>query len=119
MQAYQLLRVIGKSRYGKLYLAQLKYDKEKYFTIKATSKGKLQSVQGLKDEMKMEQKLLDELEESVFFPKQIALLSNKTKLLSVTEFLAGGELFFQLRKKGRFAEDEAKFIAAELVAALE
>ena len=44
---------------------------------------------------------------------------SETKLFLVMEFLAGGELFFHLRKKGIILEKEAKFYMGELVLAIE
>ena len=35
----------------------------------------------------------------------------------VMEFMAGGELFFHLRKSGRFAEDRARFYICEIIEA--
>jgi protein-serine/threonine kinase len=37
----------------------------------------------------------------------------------VLEFCPGGELFFHLQQRVQFSEDHARFIAAELVLALE
>eukprot|EP00744_Colponema_vietnamica_P007642 GILI01010975.1.p1 GENE.GILI01010975.1~~GILI01010975.1.p1 ORF type:complete len:345 (+),score=81.06 GILI01010975.1:98-1036(+) len=41
------------------------------------------------------------------------------KLYLVMDFLNGGELFYHLKKAGRFSEERAKFYAAEIVLALE
>lgn len=35
----------------------------------------------------------------------------------VMEFMAGGELFFHLRKSGRFTEDRARFYICEIIEA--
>lgn len=42
-----------------------------------------------------------------------------TKLYFVMDFLNGGELFFHLKKEGRFTENKARFYAAEVILALE
>lgn len=41
------------------------------------------------------------------------------KLFFVLDYCGGGELFFHLGKVGRFAEDRAKYYAAQIVLALE
>jgi serine/threonine protein kinase len=35
------------------------------------------------------------------------------------DYLNGGDMFYHIRKKGRFSEKEARFYAAELILALE
>lgn len=40
------------------------------------------------------------------------------KLYFLMDFLNGGELFFHLKKEGRFTENKAKFYAAEVILAL-
>lgn len=44
---------------------------------------------------------------------------SETKMYFVIDFLAGGELFDHLRKDQRFSEERSKFIAAEIILALE
>ena len=41
------------------------------------------------------------------------------RLYFVIDFLNGGELFFHLRKAGKFNEDRARFYTAEILLALE
>ena len=41
------------------------------------------------------------------------------KLFFVMEFLNGGELFFHLRKEGKFSEDRTRFYAAEILLGIE
>lgn len=41
------------------------------------------------------------------------------RLYFVIDFLNGGELFFHLRKSGRFDEGRARFYASEILLALE
>lgn len=43
---------------------------------------------------------------------------SKDKLYFVLDYCAGGELFFHLGKLGRFAQDRARFYAAEIVLAI-
>jgi serine/threonine protein kinase len=41
------------------------------------------------------------------------------RLYFVLDYLNGGDLFYHMRKKGRFNEKEARFYAAELILAIE
>ena len=43
---------------------------------------------------------------------------SKDKLYFVLDYCAGGELFFQLGKTGRFPESRARFYAAEIILAI-
>ena len=43
---------------------------------------------------------------------------NQSKLYMVLDYLNGGELFFHLKKDGRFTEQRTKLYSAELVLAL-
>jgi hypothetical protein len=42
----------------------------------------------------------------------------KDKLYMILDYINGGELFFHLKKEGRFAESRVKLYAAEIVCAL-
>jgi serine/threonine protein kinase len=41
------------------------------------------------------------------------------RLYFIIDFLNGGELFYHLRREGRFTEDRTKFYTAEIILALE
>lgn len=43
----------------------------------------------------------------------------ESKMYFVMDFLAGGELFDHIRKDQHFSEERSKFIAAEIILALE
>jgi serine/threonine protein kinase len=61
---------------------------------------------------------LEELE-SPFIVKLAYAFQTNDKLYLVMEYVAGGELFFHLKQRGSFNEDEIKFFACEIISFLE
>ena len=56
-----------------------------------------------------ERTILGDFGDNPFIVKLYYAFQNEYKLYMVMEFMAGGELFFHLRKSGRFTEDRARF----------
>ena len=54
-----------------------------------------------------------------FIVKMHKAFQSDIKLYFIMDFLNGGELFFHLKKEGRFTENKTRFYAAEVVLALE
>jgi serum/glucocorticoid-regulated kinase 2 len=53
-----------------------------------------------------------------FIVKLHYAFQTETKLYLVMDFINGGELFFHLKREGRFLEDRVRFYAAECFLAL-
>lgn len=68
--------------------------------------------------MKAEREILTKLNHPFLVTLQFAFQSS-SKLFLVMDFLAGGELFLHLRRKGLILEKEVQFYVAEIVLALE
>lgn len=61
-----------------------------------------------------ERRILEEII-SPFIVKLAYAFQTDDKLYFVMEYVAGGELFFHLKQRGTFSEDEIKFFASEIV----
>jgi len=61
-----------------------------------------------------ERRILEELD-SPFVVKLAYAFQTDDKLYFVMEYVQGGELFFHLRQRGKFTEEEVRFYAAEIV----
>ena len=61
-----------------------------------------------------ERRILEELD-SPFIVKLAFAFQTEDKLYFVLEYVAGGELFFHLKQRGRFNEQEVRFYAAEII----
>ena len=67
---------------------------------------------------KAEKNIMQEVE-SPFIVRLYYAFQTDAKLYLVMDFMNGGELFYHLRKSGKFTESRAKFYAAEILLALD
>ena len=113
---YQILKVVGRGSFGKVYMVRRKSDGEIYAmkTLKKDFIIKTNQVQNTKTERDI-MTLIDH----PFVVKLHNAFQSSETLYFVTDFLNGGELFYHLCNEIRFSEDRARFYAAQLVLALE
>ncbi|KAF5402863.1 Non-specific serine/threonine protein kinase [Paragonimus heterotremus] len=113
---FQLLKVLGKGGYGKVFLAR-KIDTGQTYAMKVLKKASI--VTNAKDtaHTKSERNILEMIRHPFLVQLHYAFQS-PGKLYLVLEFLAGGELFMQLEKEGVFMEDQASFYLAEITLAI-
>jgi len=67
---------------------------------------------------KAEKSILQKIQHP-FIVKLHYAFQTKDKLYMILDYINGGELFFHLKKEGRFAENRVKFYAAEIVCAID
>jgi serine/threonine protein kinase len=67
---------------------------------------------------KSEREILEKINHP-FIIKLIFAFQNPEKLFIVTEYMCGGEIFYHLRKEGKFSEARTRLYIAEIVLALE
>uniref|UniRef100_A0A183A4G8 non-specific serine/threonine protein kinase n=1 Tax=Echinostoma caproni TaxID=27848 RepID=A0A183A4G8_9TREM len=113
---FQLLKVLGKGGYGKVFLAR-KMDTGQTYAMKVLKKASI--VTNAKDtaHTKSERNILEMIKHPFLVQLHYAFQS-PGKLYLVLEFLAGGELFMQLEKEGVFMENQASFYLAEITLAI-
>ncbi|VDP90485.1 unnamed protein product [Echinostoma caproni] len=113
---FQLLKVLGKGGYGKVFLAR-KIDTGQTYAMKVLKKASI--VTNAKDtaHTKSERNILEMIKHPFLVQLHYAFQS-PGKLYLVLEFLAGGELFMQLEKEGVFMENQASFYLAEITLAI-
>ncbi|VDO07254.1 unnamed protein product [Rodentolepis nana] len=118
-QDFNLLKVLGKGGYGKVFLAQkiTGVDCGQIFAMKVLKKASI--VTNAKDtaHTKTERNIL-ELIKHPFLVQLHYAFQTPGKLYLVLEFLAGGELFTQLEKEGVFLEEQAIFYLSEIILAI-
>ena len=112
---FQLIKVLGKGAFGKVYMVKRKTDGEIY-AMKVLHKDKVKKQQQI-EHTQTERWVLAETSHPFITSLRFAFQSIK-KLYLVMDYMVGGELFFHLQKEGRFSEDKCRFYAAELVSAL-
>lgn len=116
MESFSTISVIGKGSYAKVLLVR-KIKDGKFFAMKILKK---RSVEQKKQENHVltERKILIEMNNCPFMINFYYSFQSEKKLYFVLEYCPGGELFELLSKKRKFAEDQARFYAAQMVMAL-
>jgi len=113
---FQFLNQIGTGSFGKVYLVQ-KQDSQQLLAMKVLPKEKLQA-------RKQKEHAMAELQvlrrnDHPFVVRLRYSFQTRTKLYVLTDYFPGGELWFHLRRHGRFCEAWTRFYAGETLLALE
>eukprot|EP00475_Leptophrys_vorax_P009088 TRINITY_DN15979_c0_g2_i1.p1 TRINITY_DN15979_c0_g2~~TRINITY_DN15979_c0_g2_i1.p1 ORF type:complete len:546 (-),score=114.26 TRINITY_DN15979_c0_g2_i1:227-1864(-) len=112
---FVLIRTLGRGFFAKVMLVRGKRT-GKLYAMKILTKDA--AITGMQVESTIVERAFKELARHPFIVRLRCAFETPEKLYTFEDFYAGGELFFQLEKKGQFSEDEAKFIVAEVVLAL-
>ncbi|KAI8074668.1 kinase-like domain-containing protein [Gongronella butleri] len=114
--SFDLLRVIGRGSFGKVYVVRKK-DTNRIYAMKVLRKSRIISRSEVTHTM-AEKTVLAKIRNPFIVPLKFAFQS-PDKLYLVLAFINGGELFHHLQKEGRFSEERSRFYTAELLCALE
>uniref|UniRef100_A0A8C4QPJ1 Ribosomal protein S6 kinase n=1 Tax=Eptatretus burgeri TaxID=7764 RepID=A0A8C4QPJ1_EPTBU len=118
-ESFQLLRVLGKGGYGKVFQVRkvTGADSGEIFAMKVLKKAAI--VRNPKDtaHTRAERSILQAIKHP-FIVDLIYAFQTGGKLYLILEYLSGGELFMQLEREGIFMEDTACFYLAEITLAL-
>jgi len=116
LSQYEIIKVIGKGSFGKVFL------------VREKSSGTILAMKVLKkdyiiqknqvEHTKTERNVLGHVNHP-YIVGMVKAFQTKDKLFFLLDYCAGGELFFQLGKVGRFEESRAKFYAAQITLAIE
>lgn len=117
LEDFQFLRLIGVGSYGKIYVATKK-NSSKLYAIKILNKKNTYN-QIEKQNIKTERTVLAKLNHP-FIMKLYYAFQTKSNLYFITQFMYGGELNYHIYKEPNnyFAEDKARFYAAEIIIAI-
>ncbi|TNV79205.1 hypothetical protein FGO68_gene13766 [Halteria grandinella] len=115
-QDFFILKVIGRGSFGKVYLVKKK-DNDKLYAMKTLKKDQ-QLLAAQYASTKAEREILEKINHP-FIVKLHFAFQTPQKLYFVMDFLNGGELFYHLKREGRFTESRTQFYAAEILLALE
>ncbi|KAF6030808.1 hypothetical protein EB796_010884 [Bugula neritina] len=119
-QDFELLKVLGKGGYGKVFQVRKITGKDcgSIFAMKVLKKATI--MRNAKDtaHTKAERNIL-ECVKNPFIVDLIYAFQTGGKLYLILEYLPGGELFMQLEREGIFMEDMACFYLAEITLAIE
>lgn len=112
---FELLTVIGKGSFGKVMQVRKK-DDGKIYAMKVLRKETIVARKQVAH-TKAEKNILMKIQHPFIVNLNYAF-QTKDKLYMILDYINGGELFFHLKKEGRFSESRVKLYAAEIVCAL-
>ncbi|OCB91531.1 AGC/Akt protein kinase [Sanghuangporus baumii] len=117
IEAFELLKVIGKGSFGKVMQVRKK-DTQRVYALKTIRKAHIASRPGEITHILAERTVLALVNNPFIVPLKFSF-QNPDKLYLVMSFVNGGELFYHLQREGKFDENRSRFYAAELLCALE
>eukprot|EP01117_Protostelium_nocturnum_P009433 TRINITY_DN3367_c0_g1_i1.p1 TRINITY_DN3367_c0_g1~~TRINITY_DN3367_c0_g1_i1.p1 ORF type:complete len:429 (-),score=160.17 TRINITY_DN3367_c0_g1_i1:61-1347(-) len=112
---FELLNVIGKGSFGKVMQVKKK-DDGKIYAMKVLNKEAIIARKQVAH-TKAEKSILSKIQHP-FIVRLHYAFQTKDKLYMILDFINGGELFFHLKKEGRFSEARVRFYAAQIVSAI-
>jgi len=112
---FELLNVIGKGSFGKVMQVRKK-DDGKIYAMKVLRKEAIIARKQV-THTKAEKSILQKIQHPFIVQLHYAF-QTKDKLYMILDYINGGELFFHLKKEGRFQETRVRFYASEIVCAL-
>ncbi|KZV97998.1 Pkinase-domain-containing protein [Exidia glandulosa HHB12029] len=117
IEAFDLLKVIGKGSFGKVMQVRKK-DTSRIYALKTIRKAHIASRPGEITHILAERTVLALVNNPFIVPLKFSFQS-PDKLYLVMSFVNGGELFYHLQREGKFDQNRSRFYAAELLCALE
>jgi len=115
LEAFEMLKVIGRGSFGKVMQVRKKGE-DKIYAMKILKKKAIMQRNQV-EHTQAERKILEALQHPFLMTLRYAF-QTETKLYFVLDYYTGGELFFHLKKRRRFKENEAKIMVAEVGMAL-
>ena len=112
---FELLTVIGKGSFGKVMQVRKK-DDGKIYAMKVLRKDAIIARKQVAH-TRSEKAILQKINHPFIVNLHFAFQTDK-KLYMILDYVNGGELFFHLKKEGKFPEQRVRMYAAEIVLAL-
>ncbi|XP_058257282.1 protein kinase C epsilon type-like [Hemibagrus wyckioides] len=116
LEDFELLKVLGRGGFGKVFLAELRGTDE-VFAVKMLKKDKIQSFKGVLNTV-IERHVLELGMEHPYLTQLCYSFQTNERLCFAMEYVNGGDLAYHIARSGRFNESRARFYAAEIVSAL-
>eukprot|EP01105_Mastigella_eilhardi_P009139 TRINITY_DN2173_c0_g1_i4.p1 TRINITY_DN2173_c0_g1~~TRINITY_DN2173_c0_g1_i4.p1 ORF type:complete len:381 (-),score=98.71 TRINITY_DN2173_c0_g1_i4:720-1793(-) len=112
---FQLMKVVGKGSFGKV-LQVRKKDDGRIYAMKILKKANIVARKQVAHTLS--EKLIMQQINHPFIVKLYFAFQTEDKLYMIMDFINGGELFYHLKKEGKFSESRVKLYAAEITMAL-
>lgn len=108
---FTMLKVLGRGSFGKVMLVQKK-DNKNLYAMKSLRKDALLEREQI-EHTKTEKMIMQHVNHPFLVSLEYAF-TTPGKIYFVMGFMRGGELFFHLKESRKFAEERAKFYAAQI-----
>ena len=115
LQDFKIIKTIGKGSFGKVLLVHHP-PTDRYYAMKVLKKEFIKKEHQI-SHTKTEREILEKINHP-FIIKLNYAFQTEDNLYMLTEFMAGGELFYHLHKEDYFSEERTKFYISELILAL-
>ena len=115
LQNFEILKLIGKGSFAKVYLVRNKHN-QKLYSMKKLDKPFIKRNQ--QEQHIINERMLLSKVNYPFLVKLYCAFQDQEHLYFVMEFIQGGELFFHLHREIRFDDEKTRFYIAELILAL-
>jgi len=112
---FDVLNVVGRGSFGKVLQVRKKYTEEIY-AMKVLRKDFLIEHKEM-DHVRDERHILERIKHP-FIVKLFYAFQDEDRLYLVLDFINGGEIYFHLKRQGKFSESRVRLYAAEITAAL-
>lgn len=112
---FEIVSVLGKGAFGKVYLVQKKITKE-VFAMKSLRKDTIIDLQQLECTL-FEKKILQQIRHP-FLVSMEYIVQNAERIFFIMRFVRGGELFTILRDESKISEERAKMYTFNIALAI-
>ena len=119
LEDFELLKVIGRGSYAKVFMVELKKTKRIY-AMKVIKKEMfvLNDNEDI-DWVQTEKHVFERASNYPFLVGLHSCFQNDSRLFFVIEFVRGGDLMYHMQRRSRLTEPEAQFYSAEISLALD
>ena len=114
---FNLIRVIGRGSYAKVFLVEYKKN-DKLYAMKVIKKSMVNDDEDI-DWVQTEKHVFEQATNHPFLVGLHSCFQTDSRLFFVIEYLCGGDLMYHMQRKRRLPEDHARFYAAEIALALD
>ena len=112
LEDFEMIQLIGKGSFAKVYLVRNKFNK-KLYSMKKLEKSFLK--QNKQEQHIINERILLSDYDNPFLVKLFCCFQDQGHLYFIMEFVQGGELFFHLHRETRFDDEKTRFYIAELI----
>lgn len=116
LEQFDLIKVIGRGSYAKVFLVEYKKTK-KCYAMKVIKKSIVNDDEDI-DWVQTEKHVFEQATNHPFLVGLHSCFQTESRLFFVIEYLCGGDLMYHMQRKRRLPEDHARFYSAEISVAL-